>query len=146
MRKAVQGFTLIELITVTILIGIISVTLFSRIGSVSSTNVNAGRDDLIAALFFAQQTAMARSNIQLIVTSNSVSVTENGTPIIVHSKGYPLSFASGVTAAASPTSIPLTLTYDKLGKITSGTTTTITLSSSGGISASVTVEASGYAH
>lgn len=137
MRKAVQGFTLIELITVTILIGIMSVTLFSRIGNVSSTNVNAGRDDLIAALFFAQQTAMARSNIQLIVTSNSVSVTENGTPLIVHSKGYPLSFASGVTAT------PLTFTYDKLGRTTAGT---ITLSSSGGISTTVTVEASGYAH
>lgn len=137
MRKAVQGFTLIELITVTILIGIMSVTLFSRIGNVSSTNVNAGRDDLIAALFFAQQTAMARSNIQLIVTSNSVSVNENGTPLIVHSKGYPLSFASGVTAT------PLTFTYDKLGRTTAGT---ITLSSSGGISTTVTVEASGYAH
>ncbi|GGY67921.1 hypothetical protein GCM10011613_10170 [Cellvibrio zantedeschiae] len=137
MRRAVQGFTLIELITIIILIGIMSVTLFSRMGSVSSTNVNAGRDDLIAALFFAQQTAMARSNIQLIVTANSVSVTENGTPIIVHSKGYPLTFASGVTAS------PITFTYDKLGRTTAGN---ITLSSSGGISASVVVEASGYAH
>lgn len=132
-----RGFTLIELITVIILISIMSVTLFSRLGSVATTNVHAGRDDLIAALFFAQQTAMARSGIQLILTTNSVSVTENGTPIVVHSQGYPLSFRSGVSTTAQ------TLTYDKLGRTTA---TTITLTGTGGISAVVTVEASGYAH
>jgi len=144
MRKAQRGFTLIELITVTILIGIMSVTLFSRMSSIASTNVNAGRDDLIAALFFAQQSAMARSNIQVIVTSNSVSVTENGTPIVVHSKGYPLNFASGVAASTTPS--PLILTYDKLGRVVSGTANTISLTASGGVSSNVTVEASGYAH
>lgn len=136
MRRAAQGFTLIELVTVTILIGIMSVALLSRMGSITSTSVNASRDDLIAALFFAQQTAMARSGIQLIVTSNSVNVTENGTPLIVHNKGYPLSFASGVTAT------PITFVYDKLGRTTAGN---ITLSASGGVSAIVIVEASGYA-
>jgi len=137
MRKRETGFTLVELITVIILVSIVSVTLFSRVGNIKSVNLQASRDDLIAALFFAQQAAMARSNIQVIVTNNSVSVTENGTPIIVHSKGYPLNFASGVTAT------PKTFIYDKLGRTTAST---ITLSSTGGISASVSVEASGYAH
>ncbi len=132
-----RGFTLIELIAVIILIGIMSVTLFSRLGSVASTNVQAGRDDLIAALFFAQQTAMARSNVQLVLTTNSVSVTENAVPLVVHSKGYPLSFPSGVSTTAQ------TLSYDKLGRTTA---TTITLSGNGGISAVVRVEASGYAY
>lgn len=132
-----QGFTLIELITVMILVGIISVTLLSRLGSVNSANIQAGRDDLIAALFFAQQSAMARSNIQLVLSASSVSVTENGTPIKVHAQGYPLAFPSGVTAT------PLTLTYDKLGRTTAAT---ITLSATGGLSASITLEASGYAH
>lgn len=132
-----RGFTLIELITVIILISIMSITLFSRLGSVSTTNLQAGRDDLIAALFFAQQTAMARSNIQLVLTTNSISVTENGTPIIVHSKGYPLTLSTGVTTSA------LTLTYDKLGRTTAST---ITLNATGGMSATVIVEASGYAH
>ncbi|MFO1388071.1 Tfp pilus assembly protein FimT/FimU [Cellvibrio sp.] len=137
MHKGEQGFTIIELVTVTVLIAILSVTLFSRIGNFSSTAVNASRDDVIAALFFAQQTAMARSNIQLIITSNSVSVTENGAPIVVHNKGYPLTLASGVTAT------PATLSYDKLGRTTA---TTIGLSSTSGASASIVVEASGYAH
>ena len=137
MGKNERGFTLIELITVIILVSIISVSVFSRLGSVSSANLQASRDDIIAALFFAQQTAMARSNIQLIVTANSVSVTENGTPIVVHSKGYPLTLASGVTATAA------SLTYDKLGRTSA---TTIGLSSTSGASASIVVEASGYAH
>ena len=131
-----QGFTLIELITVMILVGIISVTLFSRLGSVNSANIQAGRDDLIAALFFAQQSAMARSNIQLLLSTNSVSVTENGTPIKVHAQGYPLTLPSGVTVT------PMTLTYDKLGRTTAAT---ITLSATGGLTASITLEASGYA-
>lgn len=138
MRKIQTGFTLIELIAVIIIIGIMSVTLFSRLGSVSNANLQAGRDDLIAALFFAQQTAMARSNIQLIVTATAVSVTENGTPLIVHSKGYPLSFPANVTASPATT-----FTYDKLGRTTA---TNITLSGAGGVSAVVKVETSGYAH
>lgn len=132
-----RGFTLIELITVIILISIMSITLMSRLGNVNSATLQASRDDLIAALFFAQQTAMARNGIQLVLATNSVSVTENGTPLIVHSKGYPLSFSSGVTASTA------NLTYDKLGRTTP---TTITLTASGGASAVVTVEASGYAH
>ena len=140
MQRSERGFTLIELITVMILISIISVSLFSRLGSVSSANLQAGRDDLIAALFFAQQTAMARNNIQLIITASSVSVTENGTPIKVHAQGYPLNFPSGVTAT------PLTLTYDRLGRTGSAAANTIVLSATGGLSASITLEASGYAH
>ena len=137
MRKIHNGFTLIELIAVIIIISIMSVTLFSRLSSISSANLQAGRDDLIAALFFAQQTAMARSNVQVILTATTVSVTENGTPLIVHNKGYPLSFASGVTVT------PATLSYDKLGRTVA---TNITLSGSNGSSTVVRIEASGYAH
>jgi MSHA pilin protein MshC len=141
MQKGERGFTLIELIAVIILISIMSVTLFSRLGSVNSANIQAGRDDLIAALFFAQQTAMARNNITLVLTTNSVSVNENGTPIRVHAQGYPLVLPSGVTVT------PMTLSYDKLGRIVGSlAATTITLSGSGVLSASVTLEASGYAH
>lgn len=140
MPRCERGFTLIELITVIILVGIMSVTLFSRLGSVHSANLQAGRDDLIAALFFAQQTAMARSNIQLIISANSVSVTENGVPLKVHAQGYPLSFPSGVSATA------LTRSYDKLGRTGSLTADTIVLSATSGISTSITLEASGYAH
>jgi MSHA pilin protein MshC len=136
MAQVHRGFTLIELIAVMVVVGVMSVVLFSRIGNVSHSNVQASRDDLIAALFFAQQSAMARSGIQLIVIANSVSVEENGVPIIVHSQGYPLAFQQGVSAT------PAVFFYNKLGGTTAGA---ITLSGNGA-SASVTVEASGYAH
>jgi MSHA pilin protein MshC len=129
-----------------ILVSIISVTLFSRLGSVNSANLQAGRDDLIAALFFAQQTAMARDNIQLIITASSVSVTENGTPIKVHAQGYPLNFPSGVTATTSASPSSLTLNYNRLGRTGGAAANTIVLSAAGGLSASITLEESGYAH
>lgn len=132
-----RGFTLVELVCVLILVSVLSVTLASRFNSVTTNaSIQTSRDDLIAALFFAQQTAMARDNISLVVTAGAVSVKENGTPIVVNDKFYPLSFPTGVTATAA------TFTYDKLGRTTAGS---VTLSKSG-TSVIVTVEATGYAH
>lgn len=135
-----NGFTLIELVTVMILLGIVSITLFSRVGSVGTAPVQSGRDDLIAALFFAQQQAMMRPNITLELTTNSVSVNENGSPIPVGSDFYPLNMPAGVTLPA------LTLSYDKLGRTAE---TTIVLTGSGnssGVSATIQVDSSGYAY
>src|SRR5690606_7408772 len=117
-------------------IGIMSVTLMSRLDFVSSSSLQTSRDDIIAALFFAQQTAMARSNIQLVVNTNSISVTENGTPISIHNDAYPLTLPAGVTATGA------IFSYNKLGKTTPGSITV----SRDGVSATITVEASGYAH
>ncbi len=131
------GFTLIELVAVLVLVGVLSVTLFFRLGNVHSAAIQSSRDDLIAALFFAQQQAMMRSNISLVVTSNRISVNENNAAI--PGTSYPLTVPAGVALT------PVTLTYDKLGRTTA---TTITLTGSGnssGVSARVRVEASGYA-
>ena len=139
--KRVQGFTLIELVTVIILVGVVSITLFSRLGSVNAAAVQAGRDDVIAALFFAQQSAMMRANIQLLITPNSVSVTENGTPLQMPT-AYPLSMPTGVSLAATPA----TYSYDKLGRTSAGTITVTGSGNTQGTSATIVVEASGYAY
>lgn len=135
--KKEVGFTLIELITVMILISVMSIVLFSKVGMSSLAPIQSGRDDLIAALFFAQQQAMMRPNIKLVVTANSISVNENGTSI--SGTHYPLVMPAGVTLT------PVNLDYDKLGRTTA---TNITLTGSGnssGVTANVRVEASGYA-
>ena len=144
MKEQEQGFTLIELITVMILLGVVSITLFSRIGSAGTAPIQSGRDDLIAALFFAQQQAMMRSNITLAFTSNSISVNESGAPIV--GTPYPLAMPAGVTLTANPNSIPFSLAYDKLGRTTAVTITLTGSGNSSGVSATIQIEASGYAY
>ncbi|WP_062065505.1 type II secretion system protein [Cellvibrio sp. OA-2007] len=140
MYNQTKGFSLIELITVMILVGIISISLFSRLGPVNTAAVQSGRDDLIAALFFAQQQAMMRSNISLVLTSNTISVKESGVAIKAGSDYYPLTVPVGVNLPA------LTLNYDKLGR-TSKTPIVLTGSgNSSGVTATIQVEASGYAY
>ena len=136
--KFERGASLVELIAVVILTGILAVTFLSRIGTASIADIQTSRDDIIAALFFAQQTAMARDNIQLSITANTVNVTENGNPIRIHSDAYPLTLPSGVSVISTRP----TYAYDKLGKTTPGSITV----SRDGVSATITVEASGYAH
>lgn len=139
MNSLERGFSLIELITVMILVGILSITLFSRLGPLGTAPIQSGRDDLIAALFFAQQQAMMRSKITLVVTGSSISVNENNVPLKISTDHYPLAMPKGVSLS------PITLAYDKLGRTTA---TNITLTGSGnssGVSARIRVESSGYA-
>jgi MSHA pilin protein MshC len=140
MKNTLRGFTLIELVTVMILVGILSITLFTRLGSAGTAAIQSGRDDLIAALFFAQQQAMMRSNISLVLTANSVSVNENNNPIAVSNDFYPLTMPAGVSLPA------LTLNYDKLGRTTATQIVLTGSGNSGGVTATIQVDASGYAY
>jgi MSHA pilin protein MshC len=138
MIKSEEGFSLIELVTIIVIMSVLGVVVISRFYNEDIAPIQTSRDDIIAALFFAQQTAMARDNIQLSITATTINVTENGNPIRVHSDAYPLTLPSGV----SVTAVPSTFSYDKLGKTTPGSITV----SRDGVSATITVEASGYAH
>lgn len=140
--KTPQGFTLIELIAVILVVSVLAIGISYRFDAGTSARVQTGRDDIIAALFFAQQTAMARSSstntVAVAITGSTITVTENGIPLRIHSAAYPLSMPAGVSISAAPT----TFSYDKLGKTTQGTI----IVSHGGVSTTITVEASGYAH
>ena len=133
-----RGFSLVELITVLILVGLLSATAVSRFLDSDGFEVLSGRDDLVAALSFAQQLAMARNSaIQVVTTASTIRVTEDGTPLLHGSVQYPLSLSSGV--ALSPAT---TLSYNRLGQ-TSARQFTV---SKGGSSAVVNLSASGYAN
>ena len=138
MIKSEEGFSLIELITIIVIMSVLGAGVTSRFYNEDVASVQTSRDDIIAALFFAQQTAMARDNIQLSINANTVNVTENGNPIRIHSDAYPLTLPSGVSVISTRP----TYAYDKLGKTTPGSITV----SRDGVSATITVEASGYAH
>lgn len=137
--KANGGFSLIELIAVMIIVSVLSVALFSRISSVGAASVQSSRDDLIAALFFAQQQAMMRKNISVVLSAGSITVRENNADIPVSTDRYPLSLPAGVTLS------PATLVYDKLGRTTATDITLMGSGNSSGVTARVRVEASGYA-
>lgn len=137
MTSKEKGFSLIELIAVMVILSVVSITVTARFSDGKVASVQAGRDDVIAALFFAQQTSMARNNIQVVVSATSVSVTENGIAISLNQDAYPLNFPANVTATAA------TFIYDKLGRVSSAGSITLSLD---GTSAVITVDGSGYAY
>lgn len=136
-----QGGTLIELVAVTVILAIVYTVVAPRFSS-SVADVQAARDDIVAGLFFAQQAAIARdsnsrgTNITFVAGANAIDVQQNGNSLL--DSIYPLTLR-GVTVSPAP----LTLDYDKLGRTSP---TTLTITGNDGSSATVTLEASGYAH
>ena len=132
------GFSLIELITVVVLTSIIFVYVGSN-QSQRGLEIQATRDDIVAALFYTQQIAMARQK-----TSNLVRFISDGVSLIdvqenaasIAGDNYPLTLPPGYSLTGT------TLAYDKLGRTTA---TVLALNGSGG-SVNITIESSGYAH
>ncbi len=137
------GFSLIELVAVMVIVGVLATVVSTSFYSAESARVQTSRDDVIAALFFAQQVGMSRSGpgntIRFVFSSNQISVEENGSPLRNGSVTYPLTLNNGVSLAGSVASPYI---YDKLGR-TSATTLTL---SSGSISAQVQLSGAGYAY
>ena len=136
-----EGFSLIELITVIIVLGIISVLAFSRFDNADTVAVQTGRDQVLNALFVAQQLAMVRSSddsVQVRLDATSVNIIENAAPLNRGGVSYPLTLPEGVSITSGTGDYD----YDKLGRTAPAT---IALSR-GGTSASIELEASGYAH
>lgn len=138
---AQRGFSLVELITVIIVLGIISVVAFARFDNADTAAVQTGRDQVLNAFFVAQQLAMARSpddSVQVRLDATSVNITENDASLSRSGVSYPVTLPQGV----SITSGTGVYAFDKLGR----TTPAVIALSRGGTSASITLEASGYAH
>jgi len=142
-RGQSKGFTLLELITVITVVSIIAVYTSSRSSSVSWSELQTSRDNLIAALFHAQQVAMARdgvgSQVTFVATNSSTFRVQLENVDI--NQSYPFNFANNVVLT-SPVAFPFTLNYDKLGR-TSATTFTL---SGGGTTLDVILNGSGYAY
>lgn len=140
-RKS-SGFSLIELIAVIILLGIISVVALPRFYSTDAAAIQSARDQVLSAFFTAQQLAMARAStsntIQVNVVASGLNVTENGAPVVATGGTYPLTLPEGVIITAGTG----TYAFDKLGRTEPGQI----VMARGSTSATVRVEASGYAY
>ena len=140
MREKQNGFSLVELIAVLTILGVLSVVLMVRMDGVGASRVQASRDDVIAALFFAQQLAMSESNVRVLVSANSIDVQRNNVSVSLDSSFYPLVMPSDVQLNSSSAQF----SYDKLGRTSAGSIQVQT--SDGRYSATVRLEATGYAY
>ena len=132
-----RGFTLVELITVLLLVSIIGVTALSRFQNSDLQEVQASRDQLVAALFFAQQKAMdIRGSVQLITGGNVIDVTVDGVSTGGDSFLYPVELPSQISLTSR------TFSYNRLGETSASA---ILVSHSSGANATVLVASSGYA-
>ena len=133
MKNSQQGFTLIELITVIVLLGILSAFAISRFPSSQSYSTTVIKNQLIASIRLAQQTALSRASVdrstnssslqtQLQITRDSDNWSLNITsgPISHNAQVkrsnetvyYGTNTSASCSALTASTSIPLTLIFD----------------------------------
>ncbi|MBK6908243.1 MAG: type II secretion system protein [Rhodocyclaceae bacterium] len=78
MRRRARGFTLVELITTMILIGILSAVAIPRLSGTSSFSERGFRDGVFTALSHARRVAVAsRRFVCVSITSSIVTVTRD---------------------------------------------------------------------
>ena len=134
------GFTLLELVVVITLLGILSISAFSRFADEDTFAVRVEQESLIAALNQAQQLAIIGQTVQFVISSSSVyRVRSGGADFALGGISYPYNVHRDVSL--SPAS--LTLSYDNLGRTL---VTSIVLNSATGGALNVCLENSGFAH
>ncbi|OIR07177.1 hypothetical protein GALL_107660 [mine drainage metagenome] len=146
MKKSRQsGFTLIELITVMIVLGILAVFVLPRFANVSDFNARGFLDETRSLLQFAQQSAVAqRRDVCVSFSASGASLSAGtssacGTPLTGPNGATPFTVTARSGTGYSTT--PSNFYFDALGKASAGQTITVTGSGS------VTVEAeTGYVH
>jgi MSHA pilin protein MshC len=125
MDKSQQGFTLIELITVIILLGILSAFAVSRFPSSQSYSTNIITNQFIASARLAQQTSLSRSSVDSSnYTTLNVSGSAGNWNLVVTSGlatynaqvdqgSEQIRFGTDLSSTcASLAAVPLTLTFD----------------------------------
>ncbi len=140
-----RGFSLVELITVIVLLAIIGGVYAARTVSQTSFQLQAGRDQLISAFFMAQQAALHQSApVRLSTGSTWVDIRQdrNTDGIFAADESlqrggsrYPQSLPNGIQVSNH------SFDFDRLGH----TQAAVIVLSKGGASAQITVSATGYA-
>lgn len=139
------GFTLIELISILVIISVLSATLIARTMPSDTFQLQASRDQLVAAFFSAQQKAMVQAQaIQLSTTGQIIDVKQDTdsdgdftteASLSMGGVAYPWSIRSNQSLSDS------TFVFNRLGQTTAGTVTI----SMAGKSVDVSVSATGFA-
>jgi prepilin-type N-terminal cleavage/methylation domain len=130
-----QGFTLVELIAVLVIVGILSVSVLTRLVPSDTLQLQASRDTIVAAFYSAQQLAMTRrASVEVITSANQVDIQLGNASVSFGGVQYPVQLVNGQTLSA------VTFAYDRLGHTTGAG---LQLSQNGRV-VSISVDASGY--
>lgn len=138
-----RGFTLIELVTVLIIVAILAALILPRFLGIGGYGADAAQGDVIAAAQYARQLALlGDGNITLSVQGSSVTVQSSGQDLPAPGgKGYPITIPATVQPGASLTFTSAT------GSVASATqTSSFTLTDSGGDSRVVCISPTGLAY
>ncbi len=133
-----QGFTLVELIAVIILIAILAGTATSRF-NFDYADLQATRDDIVTGLFYAQQIAMARDSG---ATNTGVYADLSDNSRLRIYEGATLLRDIPYSGDVAGTSTSNSIYYDKLGRLETPGQVTISLDGT----AAITVEETGFVH
>ena len=150
------GFTLIELVTIIILVGIVAIVAMPRFSLMTGFKDVGYRDQVVATVEYARKIAVAqrRHTCVAIATSSVTLTSDHGLPSS-HVSGVcpsPLLLPSGISVITAPSNVTATATvsidFDAEGRPIVGAPATITISdSSSGTTSTLTIEAeSGYVH
>jgi len=167
--KTQHGFTLVELVTVIILIGILAVAVLPKFDGSASYEAHAHRAQLISALRLTQQRAMQQTNddyCHQIIFDNNANVSRYGIPDRTDcskttfsnnwqpdATGFEVDSKYNVTFAIKGKSNPGAITFDSMGRPIPNNT--ITNNCAGGCIINVTsgvetlqiqIESEGYVH
>lgn len=125
------GFTIVELVTVMVLVGIVAAVAIPRFVGRGAFDTRGYQDQVVVAIQYARQQAVAqrRQVCVAIDVAGVLTITRapapppagacNGTPLTNPATGaaYAVAPPTGVAAAGiGGTALPLTLNFDQLGR------------------------------
>jgi MSHA pilin protein MshC len=127
----VKGFTVIELVTVIVLLGIVTAVVAPRWFGTAEFDASVCSTEVLSVARLAQRTAVARPEVDVSLTivqmggqwRIEVLADDAGTIAVLHAVSVGVASSIAVTAGIGPTNLSaansLALTYDALGNTAS---------------------------